>query len=169
MVAAVFLGLAGCDDAITVTPSAQPVSKQTTEGPGKASLSLAASWALFGDVCVDTFPNASKAKAVLAANGFSASAKTGTFYDGMRDASFSLAPRSGKRTCSMVFTSRAKPIDLGLAFALGSQRGPQPAVAVKGTGGQTSAPSAGNSTMTFRPGGVHGGKAYYRAALVANE
>lgn len=105
--------LGACDESTVKTVP----SNSDVQGPGNLHLGLAASVDAYKSVCVETFPSAAKARAVLRGKGFAPHPATSTFYDGKRDLSFSVAPREGKSSCSMVFASKVSPAKLRAHFA----------------------------------------------------
>ncbi len=160
----------------TTTGSSIPVSAPNTagsgnaDGPGDAPLSVKTSNLLFQEICVKPFRNKTKFHTALANNGFEASPTSGTFYDHKRNVSFKWIANSGKPVCSMVFVSKEKPVELGLAFAMASAapNSGRAEIQVDPNTSATRTPSHSNSTMNFAPATRVKGKQYYRATLAAN-
>lgn len=139
-------------------------------GPGSRQISAETAAKFLVAVCVDQFKNVRQAKRVLAANGFRPSPDTGTFYDNKRDLSFKIGKAKGVHACSMVFTSRAKPVELATMLTVASARENakgKAAVSVDPETFRGATVSTGGSKMTFRRAGKHDGKWYYHAVLRA--
>ncbi len=138
--------------------------------PGTKGLGLEDTAYLFVGVCAKNYPNFRKAKKVLVQNGFQAHSKTGTFYDGKRDVSFKLTRGSSGKVCSMVFSSKEKPEELGLLLAVGSTQGTDgnAKIDVDPNTFATRTNSRGGSVMNFTPTIVNNGKQYFRASLSAS-
>lgn len=139
-------------------------------GPGAAPLSIKTSTFLFQEVCVKTVRNNSGFRKALANNGFVASPTTGTYYDNKRDVSFKWITTSGKPVCSMAFVSKEKPVELGMALALGSlpPNSKEVELFIEANSVSTKAKSRNNSIMTFTPAARVKGEQYYRATIAAN-
>jgi hypothetical protein len=160
----------------TTTDSNTPISapntavSSNTSGPGTAPLSLKTSSLLFQEICVKPFRSKTKFQKAVGNNGFEADPETGTFYDHKRNVSFKWIANSGKPVCSMVFVSKEKPEELGLALAIGSAAGNSGSADIQldPNTHATRTQSHGNSTMNFTPESRINGEQYYRATLAAN-
>ncbi|MGB5069289.1 MAG: hypothetical protein WBO29_18175 [Albidovulum sp.] len=161
LLAALVLG--GC---VTPDPASQaPVSAPATDvGPGPAQADGTSAGVIFSSVCADTAPSFRQAPAILAKMPFRQHPTTGTYYHQNLDLSVKLMPKR----CSMVFSSRENPMQLGLGLAAfaavdsgSNQMGIDPDTGASATKGK------GGTAFEFVPLGRANGRNMYRAVLIA--
>lgn len=134
-------------------------------GPGSEQVDGFAAAAILGDVCVATAPSFRNAPAVMAKMPFRQHPGTGTYYHQTLDLSVKLLPKR----CSMVFTSKDEPSQLGIAIATSA------AMAGQSTGSMGLDPDTGaastlaknGATIAFEPMGRSNGRNWYRAVVIA--
>lgn len=162
--------LSACVSSAPSPPSAEAAKlaeqvAQSDIGPGPDQVEGIGASMIFGDVCVATAPSFRKAPAVMAQMPFRQHPGTGTYYHQNLDLSIKLMPKR----CSMVFTSKDDPGELGIMMAI------SPATSDQGSGSMDVNPDTGASaTMTksgakieFEPMGRKNGRNWYRAVIIA--
>jgi hypothetical protein len=157
------LVLAGCvtpDGSTVAASSAQP----SQVGPGDASVDGMSAGMIFNQVCSDTAPGFKKAPAIMAKMPFRQNPTTGTYYHQKLDLSIKLMPKR----CSMVFSSKEKPMQLGLVLALevGLDSGSNE-VGFNPDNGTSATKGKGGTAFEFTPLGRAHGRNMFRAVLIA--
>ena len=157
------VSLAGC-----VTPDASTVAATPAQssqvGPGAEPVDGFFAVTIFKSVCSDTAPSFKKASAIMAKMPFRQHPVTGTYYHQNLDLSVKLMPKR----CSMVFSSKEKPTQLGLVLALeaGLDSGSNE-IWVDPDNGASVTKGKDGTTFEFAPLGRANGRNMYRAVLIA--
>lgn len=141
-------------------------------GPGSQQVDANNAMSLFKTVCIETLPQFAKAPSRIAAYPFRQSPQTGTYFHTDLDLSFKLGKMrgSGKKFCSMVFTSKEKADKLSLLMSLSAATGSStknPSIGIDPQNGASSIVLTNGAQFSFIPTGRQGGQTYYRALLVA--
>lgn len=166
--AAFLIGLAALSMSACVPSTENAASTGQTTGPVEPGAEQAdglLAMAMFSDICIKTSPSFRGAPAALAKLPFRQHPETGTYYHRNVDLSVKLMPKR----CSMVFTSKDDPGQLGMIA------GTTTAMADQDTGSMGLDPDTGaastiarNGTLIeFTPTGRQHGRSWYRIVAIA--
>jgi len=114
-------------------------------------------------VCIDTAPSFKKAPAVMAKMPFRQHPVTGTYYHQNLDLSIKLM----SKRCSMVFTSKDDPMEVGIAISVAGGGQSSGTVGLDPNTGGTVTKTKTGLTIELDPMGRQNGRSWYHAVVLA--